>query len=126
MRIYAVVIYSCPYFGSASCCSSSLASSSKWLPISGRIDPVIGASLKTYTNLYAIDALINGNLPALWSVLQHLVLPTAALGLIQSGLFVRMTRVNVIETLHADYISAARARGIRERVLIYGHALNNA
>ena len=37
-----------------------------------------------------------------------------------------MTRVNVIETMQADYISAARARGIRERVLIYGHSLKNA
>jgi peptide/nickel transport system permease protein len=98
----------------------------KWLPISGRIDPVIGTTLHTYTNIYAIDSLINGNIPALGSVLQHLVLPTLALGLIQSGLFVRMTRVNVIETLHADYINAARARGIREHVLIYGHALSNA
>jgi peptide/nickel transport system permease protein len=37
-----------------------------------------------------------------------------------------MTRINVIETLQADYIAAGRARGIRERILVYGHALKNA
>ena len=55
-----------------------------------------------------------------------MVLPTITLGLILSGIFVRLTRVNVIETLQMDYIAAARARGIRERVLVYGHALKNA
>ena len=126
MRIYAVVIYSLPIFWLGLILQLFFGVTLKWLPISGRIDPIIATTLKTYTNIYSIDALITGNWPALFSVLQHLVLPTITLGLIQSGLFVRMTRVNVIETLQADYITAARARGIRERVLIYGHALKNA
>jgi len=126
MRIYAVVIYSLPIFWLGLILQLFFGVTLKWFPISGRIDPIIGTTLKTYTNIYTIDALISGNWPALWSVLQHLVLPTVTLGLIQSGLFVRMTRVNVIETLHTDYIAAARARGVREHVLIYGHALKNA
>ena len=105
-RIYSVFIYS--------------------LPISGRIDPVVSTGLRTVTNLYTIDTLLAGNWPAFFSTLQHLVLPTITLGLILSGVFVRMTRINVIETLQADYIAAGRARGIRERVLVYGHALKNA
>jgi peptide/nickel transport system permease protein len=96
------------------------------LPISGRIDSIIGTTLVHRTNIYTIDALISGNWPALFSVLQHLILPTITLGLILSGVFVRLTRINVIETLQMDYISAARARGIHERVLVYGHALKNA
>jgi peptide/nickel transport system permease protein len=96
------------------------------LPVSGRIDSIIGTSLVHRTNIYTIDALISGNWPALGSVLQHLILPVFTLGLILSGVFVRLTRINVIETLQADYIAAARARGIRERVLVYGHALMNA
>ncbi len=39
-----------------------------WLPISGRIDPVIGTTIKHITNLYAVDALITGNWPAFISV----------------------------------------------------------
>jgi peptide/nickel transport system permease protein len=126
MRIYAVVIYSLPIFWLGLILQLFFGVTLRWLPISGRIDPIIGTTLRTYTNIYTIDSLITGNWPALLSVLQHLVLPTITLGLIQSGLFVRMTRVNVIETMQADYIAAARARGIRERVLIYGHALKNA
>jgi peptide/nickel transport system permease protein len=126
MRIYAVIIYSLPIFWLGLILQLFFGVTLRWLPISGRIDPIIGTTLRTYTNIYTIDSLITGNWPALLSVLQHLVLPTFTLGLIQSGLFVRMTRVNVIETMQADYIAAARARGIRERVLIYGHALKNA
>jgi peptide/nickel transport system permease protein len=126
LRIYSVVIYSLPIFWFGLMLQLLFGVQFKWLPISGRIDPVIGTSLHHITNVYTIDSLITGNWPALTSVLKHLVLPTVTLGLVLSGVFVRLTRINVIETLQADYISAARARGIRERILIYGHALKNA
>lgn len=125
-RIYAVVIYSLPIFWLGLILQLVFGVKLGWLPISGRIDPVIGTTLKTYTNIYFIDSLVSGNWKAFGSVYTHLILPTVTLGLIQSGLFVRMTRANVIETLHNDYIGAARARGIREKVLVYGHALKNA
>lgn len=126
LRIYSVVIYSLPVFWLGLMLQLLFGLRLMWFPISGRIDAVIGTGLKTVTNIYSLDALLSGNGPAFLSVLRHLVLPTVTLGLILSGVFVRMTRVNVIETLHSDYIVAARARGIRERVLIYGHALKNA
>jgi len=83
---------------------------SSGLPISGRIDPVLGASLKThYKHLhhrYPAGRKLAGVRvrPAAsggW--------PTITLGLILSGVFVRITRINVIETLQADYIAAGRA-----------------
>ncbi len=126
LRIYAVVIYSLPIFWFGLVLQLIFGVYLHWLPISGRIDPIIGTTLKTFTNIYTIDALISGNWPALGSVLVHLILPVATLGLIQSGLFMRMTRINVIETMQEDFIRAARARGIKERVLTYGHALKNA
>jgi peptide/nickel transport system permease protein len=126
LRIYSVVIYSLPIFWFGLMLQLLFGVVLKWLPISGRIDSVIGTSLHHVTNMYFIDALISGNWAALGSVAIHLVLPTATLGLILSGVFVRMTRINVIETLQADYIAAARARGIRERVVVYKHALKNA
>jgi peptide/nickel transport system permease protein len=125
-RIYAVFIYSLPVFWFGLILQLLFGVKLGWLPISGRIDPIIGTTLKTYTNIYSIDALISGNWPAFFSVVKHMVLPVVTLGLIQSGLFMRMTRINVIETMQADFIGAARARGIREHVLIYGHALKNA
>jgi peptide/nickel transport system permease protein len=126
MRIYAVVIYSLPVFWFGLILQLYFGVKLNWLPISGRIDPIIGTTLKTYTNIYGFDAMITGNWRALGSILQHQILPTVTLGLIQSGLFLRMTRGNVIETLQEDYIKAARARGIREQVITYGHALKNA
>ena len=126
LRIYSVIIYSLPIFWLGLMLQLLFGVRLKLLPISGRIDPVIGTTLLHYTNIYTLDALIKANWPALISVLRHLVLPTLTLGLILSGVFVRLTRINVIETLQADYISAARARGIRERVLVYGHPLKNA
>lgn len=125
-RIYSVIIYSLPIFWLGLMLQLWFGVQLSVLPISGRIDPVVGTTLKHVTNLYAVDALISGNWPAFVSVVRHLVLPTVTLGLILSGVFVRMTRINVIETLQADYIAAGRARGIRERVLVYGHALKNA
>jgi len=126
LRIYSVIIYSLPIFWLGLMLQLLFGVQLNILPISGRIDPVIGTTIKHITNLYAVDALITGNWPAFGSVAQHLVLPTITLGLILSGVFVRMTRINVIETLQADYIAAARARGIREHVLVFGHALKNA
>jgi peptide/nickel transport system permease protein len=125
-RIYAVVIYSLPIFWLGLMLQLLFGVRLNILPISGRIDPIIGTTLVHRTNIYSIDALISGNWPALASVLLHLVLPVFTLGLILSGVFVRLTRINVIETLATDYISAARARGIRERILVYSHALKNA
>jgi peptide/nickel transport system permease protein len=126
LRIYSVVIYSLPIFWFGLMLQLLFGVKLNWLPISGRIDPVLGAGLQRVTNLYFVDSLLSFNWKALGSVLIHLVLPTATLGLILSGVFVRMTRINVIETLQADYIAAARARGIRERAVVYGHALKNA
>ena len=125
-RIYSVFIYSLPIFWLGLMFQLLFGVRFQWLPISGRIDPVLGASMKSITNIYTLDTLLTGNWPALGSTLVHLVLPTVTLGLILSGVFVRMTRVNVIESLQADYIAAGRARGIRENVLVYGHALKNA
>lgn len=125
-RIYAVVIYSLPIFWLGLMLQLLFGVKLAILPISGRIDPIIGTSLIHRTNIYSIDSLISGNWSALGSVLQHLILPTFTLGLILSGIFVRLTRINVIETMQADYIAAARARGILERILVYSHALKNA
>jgi peptide/nickel transport system permease protein len=55
----------------------------------------------------------------------HLIMPAVTLGLALSGVFVRLTRVNMIEMLQSDFITAGRARGIAEKRLTYKHALRN-
>jgi len=94
------------------------------LPISGRIGTEMAP--KTITHLYFLDSLLTGNWQALRSTLRYLLLPTLTLGLYLSGVFTRLTRSNMLDVLKEDFITAARARGIKERVVVYNHALKNA
>jgi peptide/nickel transport system permease protein len=56
----------------------------------------------------------------------HLILPSLTLGIVLAGFFVRITRVNVIQSMGSDFVEAARARGIPERVVFFRHGLKNA
>jgi peptide/nickel transport system permease protein len=62
----------------------------------------------------------------LWDVISHLLLPAVCLSTIPAANFARMTRSSMLETLQSDYIKALRARGIKERVVIFKHGLKNA
>jgi peptide/nickel transport system permease protein len=57
---------------------------------------------------------------------KHLVMPVIALAANSMALQSRMTRACMMEVLREDYIRTARAKGQRERKVIYGHALRNA
>jgi len=59
-------------------------------------------------------------------VLEHAVLPGIALGLLTAGVFLRLVRTNVIGTLSAQYVDAARSRGVREFRLVTRHAYKPA
>ncbi|GAB4374554.1 MAG: ABC transporter permease [Calditrichia bacterium] len=56
----------------------------------------------------------------------YLVLPAVTLGLRASAIIARVTRASILEVLRQNYIQAARARGLPERIVIYKHALRNA
>jgi ABC-type dipeptide/oligopeptide/nickel transport system permease component len=58
--------------------------------------------------------------------LHHLVLPAAILGLNLSGPFVRYARSSLLEVVHQDYVTTARAKGLRDRVVVLRHAFPNA
>ena len=58
--------------------------------------------------------------------MHHLVLPSFTLGLVLSGIFERIVRVNLRQTLQSDYVEAARARGIPEYRVLGIHAFKNA
>jgi len=94
------------------------------LPISGRIGTEMAPD--RITGLYVLDSILTLNGEALISSLRYLFLPALTLGLYLSGVFVRLTRSNMLDVLQEDFITASRARGIRERSVVYGHALKNA
>ncbi|MBI3329705.1 MAG: ABC transporter permease [Nitrospinae bacterium] len=56
----------------------------------------------------------------------HLVLPTLTLGTALASILARMTRASMLEVIRMDYVTVARAKGLRERVVIGRHALKNA
>ena len=57
---------------------------------------------------------------------RHLILPAITLGLVLAGIFIRLTRANMLDVLEQDFITAGRARGLKERKLVYKHGLRNA
>lgn len=58
--------------------------------------------------------------------IQHLILPATALGLAQAAPIIRYTRASLLETVKLDYVTVARAKGLRERFVIGRHALRNS
>ncbi|WP_432352804.1 ABC transporter permease [Sporosarcina sp. A2] len=96
----------------------------QWLPTTGREqvrDPV-----SAITNLYMIDAMLNGRFDQLWEVFKHLILPGIALATIPMAIIARMTRSSMLEVMRADYIRTARAKGQKMFFVVYKHALKNA
>jgi len=78
------------------------------------------------THVLLLDVILAGDTEAIQDVLKHHVLPCFTLGLLLSGVIIRLVRVNVIQALQGDYIEAARARGISERNVVRRHAFRNA
>ncbi|WP_430418085.1 ABC transporter permease [Methylibium petroleiphilum] len=56
---------------------------------------------------------------------QHLVLPSITLAVFQLALIMRLVRAEMLEVLRSDYIRFARARGLSDRAVHFGHALKN-
>lgn len=93
-------------------------------PISGILDS--GIKLRHITYGYVTDSILTGNWPALRSSLDHLILPAFVLSTIPMAIVARMTRSSMLEVLGQDYLRTARAKGLRERLVIFRHALKNA
>ncbi len=125
IRLFSIVVYSIPIFFMGLMFQIIFSVRLPLLPLAGRMDPLLLTNFKSITNFYILDAILTRNWPALRSALAHLVLPSLTLGLALTGVFVRLTRVNMIEMLQADFITAGRARGLPERRLVYKHALRN-
>ncbi len=58
--------------------------------------------------------------------LAHLILPAITMGGALAAILTRMVRTSMLEELGQDYIRTARAKGLPERTVVYGHALRNA
>lgn len=101
-----------------------------WFP-PGRLSVSAGfdvnsASFHIYTGLLTIDGLLNGRPDISLDAARHLILPVITLALAQWATVGRVTRATMVEEMHKDYVNAARARGLSEKQLAWGHAFRNA
>ncbi|MFN2186639.1 MAG: ABC transporter permease [Anaerolineae bacterium] len=86
---------------------------------------VRGSEFKTYTGLLTIDGLLNGKPEVAVDAARHLVLPVVTLSVFHWATLGRVTRASIIEEANKGYITAAEARGLKERRILWGHAVPN-
>lgn len=94
------------------------------LPTSGRLPATL--AVDTRTGFMLIDTLLAGDLRAFGAAVRHLILPALTLGVVFSAVLARVVRASMIEVLQREYVTTARAKGLREWVVVMKHALRNA
>ncbi|MBF5093223.1 ABC transporter permease [Azospirillum sp. INR13] len=96
-----------------------------WVPGPGRVDVFYEGMVDTVTGIVTVDALLAGETDIFWNAVQHLVLPSAILGLYSVAYIARMTRGFMLDQLRQEYITTARVKGMSETRVVWGHALRN-
>ncbi|WP_299405105.1 ABC transporter permease [Acaryochloris sp. IP29b_bin.148] len=124
-RLFGIVTYALPMFWVGMLFKLLFAAQLGWFPDSTRF-PIRMVRPAGPTGLLTLDSLLAGDFLSLEVALHHLALPSLTLGLVLSGIFERIVRVNLKQTLQSDYVEAARARGIPEKRILVIHALRNA
>ena len=95
------------------------------LPRSGQLD--VGMRKPPHvTGFISIDALMAGDMDVFWSLTRHIILPAIVLGAFAMGIISRMLRSSLVAALNDDYVRTARAKGVNEYRVVWGHALRNA
>jgi ABC-type dipeptide/oligopeptide/nickel transport systems, permease components len=129
LRLFGVLAYAIPVFFLGLLLQLLFSIKLGWLPVDGRASPNIEIDINNVTpntHIYLINAILYGDNSYVWDVLKHTVLPAITLGLLVTGIFLRLVRVNLLQTLRSDFVEAARARGIREGRVVRKHAFRNA
>lgn len=94
------------------------------LPTSGRLTATM--LVEKRTGFMLIDTLLAADFRAFISALRHLLLPALTLGVVFAAVLARVVRASMIEVLSREYVTTARAKGLREGVVVVKHALRNA
>lgn len=124
IRVFGVLTYAAPVFWTGLMLVLVVAPLG-W-PTYEIASPITKFQVQPVTHILLVDSVIAGNGDAVVDVLKHHVLPSVTLGLLLSGVLIRLIRVNVLHTLTYDYVEAARARGIAEKHVVRRHAFRNA
>ncbi len=125
IRMFGIVTYAIPVFFLGMILQIIFSIWLHILPTGTRFDPHYATPI-TITGMYTIDSLLTGNITGFIVSLRYLILPTITLGTILCGIFIRLTRTNMLETLRQDFVVAAEARGLSSGKITYTYALKNA
>ncbi|TIW21066.1 MAG: ABC transporter permease [Mesorhizobium sp.] len=98
----------------------------QWIAFPARLDVVYEYTFTPITGFYLLDAAIQGQWDVFHDAWRHIVLPAALLGYLSLAYISRMTRSFMLNELAQEYVVAARAKGLSETRVIWGHALRNA
>ena len=110
VTILVMVGISLPTFFFGQIPKDALAMKLGWFPPSGLVD-----ATKDFSNVF--DLVLD--------YLRHMFIPILTVVILSIGGRMRMTRTNMLEVLSSDYIRTARAKGLKEKVVIYKHAFRN-
>ncbi|KQS84751.1 MULTISPECIES: ABC transporter permease [unclassified Rhizobium] len=126
VRVVGLVGYSVPIFWLALLSLLLFYAKLRWVAFPGRIDIVYEYSFTPVTGLFLLDSLWQGQWDVFRDVFRHIILPASLLGYFSLAYISRMTRSFMLNELSQEYIVAARAKGLSETRIIWGHALRNA
>jgi peptide/nickel transport system permease protein len=126
VRVIGLVGYSVPIFWLALLALLVFYARLRWVAYPGRIDIVHEYTFSPITGLYLVDALWQRQWDVFRDVFRHIILPASLLGYFSLAYISRMTRSFMLNELQQEYIVAARAKGLSEARIIWGHALRNA
>lgn len=123
-RLFGILVYAAPVFWLG--ILAQLLFANRWglLPTGNRLSARI--TYEDVTGFFLLDGILTRDWTFFTTALEHLALPAITLGLVISGVFIRMVRVNMLQTLRADYVEAAHGRGVADRRVLFRHAFKNA
>lgn len=96
-----------------------------WVGGVGRIDLAFDGLVPRRTGLLLVDTALAGDWQAFRSVVNHLALPAALLGLNSMAYLSRMTRSFMLSQLSQEYVLTARVKGLSETQVVWRHAFRN-
>jgi peptide/nickel transport system permease protein len=79
-----------------------------------------------FSNMYLVNAVLTLNGALFVEALRYLILPAVAVGTIPLAIIARITRSSLLDVMGLDYIRTARAKGLRERIVVVRHGLRTA
>ena len=126
VRVIGLIGYSVPIFWLGLLALLVFYARLGWTAGPGRIDIVYEYTFTPITGFYLLDAVIQRDWAAFGDIFSHIILPASLLGYFSMAYISRMTRSFMLNELQQEYIVAARAKGLSETRIIWGHALRNA